>query len=47
MRRNEIEHLIRAAAAITNECEIMIIGSQSILWLVPRCARRIASIHGS
>ena len=30
MQRHELEHLIRAAAAITNEYEIMIIGSQSI-----------------
>lgn len=31
MKREQLEHLIRAAAAITNEYEIMIIGSQSIL----------------
>ena len=31
MRRNELEHLIRAASAITDQYEIMIIGSQSIL----------------
>ena len=35
MRRHELEHLIRAAAAITNEYEIMIIGSQSILGACP------------
>lgn len=35
MRRHELEHLIRAAAAITNECELVIIGSQSILGAVP------------
>jgi hypothetical protein len=35
MRREELEHLIRAAAAITNEYEIMIVGSQSILGAVP------------
>ncbi len=35
MRRNELEHLIRAAAAITNEYEIMIIGSQSVLGAFP------------
>ena len=31
MRRSELEHLIRAAAAITDQYEIMVIGSQSIL----------------
>lgn len=35
MRRHELEHLIRAAAAITNEDEIVVIGSQSILGAVP------------
>lgn len=31
MRRSELEHLIRAAGAITNELEFIIVGSQSIL----------------
>lgn len=31
MRRVDLEHLIRAAAAITNEYELVVIGSQSIL----------------
>lgn len=35
MRRSQLEHLIRAAAAITDQYEIMIIGSQSILGAVP------------
>ena len=35
MKRTELEHLIRAAAAITNEYEIMVIGSQSILGAAP------------
>lgn len=35
MKRPELEHLIRAAAAITNEYEIMVVGSQSILGAVP------------
>lgn len=35
MRRSELEHLIRAAAAITDQYEIMVIGSQSILGSVP------------
>lgn len=35
MRRSELEHLIRAAAAITDQYEIVVIGSQSILGAVP------------
>jgi len=35
MKRSELEHLIRAAAAITNEYELVIIGSQAILGSVP------------
>ena len=35
MRRSELEHVIRAASAITDQYEIMIIGSQSILGAVP------------
>lgn len=35
MKRSELEHLIRAAAAITNQYELVIIGSQSILGSVP------------
>lgn len=35
MRRTELEHIIRAAAAITNEYELVIIGSQSILGAEP------------
>lgn len=35
MRRHEIEHLIRAAGAITQSNEIIIIGSQSILGSYP------------
>ncbi len=35
MKRNELEHIIRAAAAITDQYEIMIVGSQSILGAVP------------
>lgn len=31
MNRQALEHLIRAAAAVTNEYELMVIGSQSIL----------------
>lgn len=35
MRRTELEHLIRAASAITNQYEIVIVGSQSILGAIP------------
>ncbi len=34
MRRAELEHLIRAAAAVTDEYELVIVGSQSILGTV-------------
>lgn len=35
MRRDQLEHLIRAAGAITNEYEFVVIGSQSILGAFP------------
>ena len=35
MKRSELEHIIRAAAAITNQYEFVVIGSQSILGAVP------------
>src|SRR5436190_11983884 len=35
MRRKELEHIIRAAAAITDQYEIVVLGSQSILGAVP------------
>jgi hypothetical protein len=35
MKRKDLEHLIRAAAAITDQYEIMVIGSQSILGAAP------------
>lgn len=35
MQRRNLEHLIRAAAAITDQSEIMVVGSQSILGAVP------------
>ncbi len=36
MQLHELEHLIRAAARITNEYEFIVLGSQSILGSVPR-----------
>lgn len=35
MRRQDLEHIIRASSAITNEYELVIIGSQSILGTDP------------
>lgn len=35
MRRYELEHIIRAAAEVTNHYEFVIVGSQSILGTVP------------
>lgn len=35
MRRHELEHIIRAAAGVTNRYEFIIIGSQSILGALP------------
>ena len=35
MKRQQLEHLIRAVAAITNQYEIVVIGSQSILGALP------------
>jgi hypothetical protein len=35
MNRAQLEHIIRAAAAITNEYEIVVVGSQAILGAYP------------
>jgi hypothetical protein len=35
VRRKDLEHLIRAAAAIADQAEIVVVGSQSILGAVP------------
>ena len=35
MNRDELEHLIRASGAITNQYEFVIVGSQSILGPIP------------
>lgn len=35
MNRKDLEHLIRAAATVTNEYELVIVGSQSILGSIP------------
>ena len=36
MTREELEHLIRASAAVTDQYEFVIVGSQSILGAIPR-----------
>lgn len=41
MNRESLEHLIRAAAAVTNEDELVIIGSQSILGSVPNAPEEL------
>jgi hypothetical protein len=41
MQREELEHLIRAAAAITNQYEMVIIGSQSILGSWPHAPQTL------
>lgn len=35
MTREELEHIIRASAAVTDQYEFIIVGSQSILGPVP------------
>ena len=35
MTREQLEHLVRAAAAVTNSYELVVIGSQSLLGAVP------------
>jgi hypothetical protein len=41
MNRFELEHIIRAASGITNQKEIVIIGSQSILGKFPNAAPQL------
>lgn len=41
MKRHELEHIIRAATLITNEYEIVVIGSQSILGAFPNAAEEL------
>ncbi len=36
MRRDELEHVIRAAASVAGENEIVVVGSQAILALIDR-----------
>jgi hypothetical protein len=41
MTREELEHLIRAAAKVTNEYEFVVVGSQSILGPIPNPPREL------
>jgi hypothetical protein len=41
MKRRDLEHLIRAAAAVTDQYEIVVIGSQSILGAVPHAPEEL------
>lgn len=41
MKRQELEHIVRVAAAITGETEFIIIGSQSILGKFPDAPRSL------
>jgi len=41
MRRSELEHIIRASGQVTNDDEIVVIGSQSILGQFPNAPMRL------
>lgn len=41
MKRVELEHIIRAASGITNQTEIVIIGSQAILGKFPNANHKL------
>lgn len=41
MNRQELEHIVRAAAGITGETEFIVIGSQSILGKFPDAPRTL------
>ena len=41
MTRTELEHIIRAVAAITNESELIVIGSQAILGQYPNAPDKL------
>ncbi len=36
MRRDQMEHILRAAAAVTNERDFVVIGSQALLASLPQ-----------
>ena len=41
MKRTELEHIIRAAGAITDQTELVVIGSQAILGHYPGAPERL------
>jgi hypothetical protein len=43
VRRADLEHLIRAAASVTGDDELVVIGSQAILGAVPDAGGVLAS----
>lgn len=44
MKRVDLEHIIRAAAAIANDDEIVVIGSQAILGSLPDAPEVLLSV---
>lgn len=47
MKRQDLEHIIRAAAAISNQYEIIIVGSQSILGAIPNAPEPLLFSQGA
>jgi hypothetical protein len=47
MRREQLEHVIRAAAAITNQYELVVIGSQAVLGAFPNAPDLADLIDGA
>ena len=41
MRRDQLEHIIRAASAITNQADIVVVGNQSILGQFPHASAEL------
>lgn len=44
MNREDLEHIIRAAADVTDQYEFVILGSQSILGSVPKSRARLHDV---
>ncbi len=47
MNREQLNHLVRAAAAITERDDLMVIGSQAILGSYPEAARVRVRTNGA
>ena len=41
MKRHELEHILRAASAITNQPDIVVVGSQAVLGQFPNAAAEL------